>query len=86
MLDSLASVQFTAGELLHLAEPFLDRKIHPTVIIRGYTMALEDALKAIDSVAFPIDLKNTQDVLNVVQSCLQTKFTNQFGTLMAVRI
>lgn len=76
----------TAGELLHLAEPFLDRKLHPTVIIKGFTMALEDALQAVEDIAFPIDMKNSKDVLNVVQSCLQTKFTSQFGTLMAVSI
>lgn len=47
-------------------------------------MALEDALLAVEEASFPIDMKNKEDVLKVVQSCLQTKFTNQFGTLMAV--
>ncbi|GMH43687.1 hypothetical protein BSKO_11609 [Bryopsis sp. KO-2023] len=81
--DGTTSVIVLAGELLHLAEPFLERKLHPTVVIRGYTKALEDALKIVEEVAFPIDLKDTQQVLNVVQSCLQTKFTNRFGSLMA---
>lgn len=57
--------------------------MHPTVIIRGYKKALEDALSIVENVSFPIDFSNPQDVLNVVQSCLQTKFTSRFGTLMA---
>lgn len=73
-----------AGELLHLAEPFLEKKMHPTVIIRGYKKALDDALSIVEKIAFPIDFDNSEDVLKVVQSCLQTKFTSRFGTLMAV--
>lgn len=25
-----------AGELLHMAEPFLEKNLHPTVIVKGY--------------------------------------------------
>lgn len=81
--DGTTSVIVLAGELLHLAQPFLEQKMHPTVIIRGYKKALEDALSIVENVSFPIDFSNPQDVLNVVQSCLQTKFTSRFGTLMA---
>lgn len=49
-----------AGELLAMAEPHLDRHLHPTVVIRGYLRALEDALKIIDSIAFPIDTRDRQ--------------------------
>jgi hypothetical protein len=34
-----------AGEMLHVAEPFLERNLHPTVIVRGFRRALEDAIK-----------------------------------------
>jgi len=67
--------------MLHMAEPFLEQNLHPTVIVRGaslqaplhaaralkprpllallgYVKALEDALKVIDSIAFPIDTDN----------------------------
>jgi len=63
----------------------LERNLHPTVIVRGYTRALEDALKVAQGMAFPIDTANHQSMLNVVQSCIGTKYTSRFGTLMAVR-
>jgi len=81
--DGTTSVIILAGELLHLAEPFLNKNMHPTVIIRGYTKALDDALEIVTKLSFPIDLNDTQHVLNVVQTSLQTKFTSRFGTLMA---
>jgi hypothetical protein len=29
-------VRTAAGELLHVAEPFLEKNLHPTVIVKGY--------------------------------------------------
>lgn len=33
-----------AGELLSVAEPFLEQQMHPTVIISAYRQALEDII------------------------------------------
>mmetsp|Transcript_11141 Transcript_11141/g.19471 ORF Transcript_11141/g.19471 Transcript_11141/m.19471 type:complete len:561 (-) Transcript_11141:423-2105(-) len=81
--DGTTSVIILAGELLHVAEPLLERNLHPTVIVRGYTRALEDALKVVDRMSFPIDTNNRSEMLNVVNSCIATKFTHRFGNLMA---
>ncbi|KAG2485569.1 hypothetical protein HYH03_015733 [Edaphochlamys debaryana] len=81
--DGTTSVIILAGEMLHMAEPFLEKNIHPTVIVRGFARALEDAIKVIDQLAFPIETDNREQMLNVVNSCIGTKFTHRFGTLMA---
>ena len=73
-----------AGEMLHIAEPFLEQNLHPTVIVRGFMRALEDAIATVDSLAFPIDTSNRDHMLKTVQSCIGTKYTARFGTLMAV--
>lgn len=73
-----------AGEMLHMAEPFLEKNVHPTVIVRGYVKALEDAIKIVDELSFPIDTNDKTQMLKIVNSCIGTKFTNQFGNLMAV--
>jgi len=46
--------------------------------------ALEDAVKVIDDVSFPIDTNDRQQMLNIVNSCIGTKFTMRFGSLIAV--
>ncbi|BDA43590.1 T-complex protein 1 subunit gamma [Coccomyxa sp. Obi] len=80
--DGTTSVIILAGEMLHVAEPFLERNLHPTVIIRGYNKALEDALSIVDELAFPIDTNDREQMLKIIASCIGTKFTSRFGTLM----
>ena len=81
--DGTTSVIILAGELLYAAVPFLEKQYHPTVIVRGYIKALEDAVKAVDDLSFPIEIKNRDQMLRLVQSCIGTKFTHRFGTLIS---
>ena len=74
-----------AGEMLHVAEQFLDINLHPTVIIRGYIQALEAAVKIIDRLAFDLDVEDTDQMLKIISSCIGTKFTSRFGNLVPVR-
>ncbi|XP_024391525.1 T-complex protein 1 subunit gamma [Physcomitrium patens] len=81
--DGTTSVIILAGEMLYVAEQFLDRQFHPTVICRAYTKALEDAVAALKDIAFDIDVTDRSMMLNIVRSCIGTKFTSRFGTLIA---
>uniref|UniRef100_A0A383VCQ3 T-complex protein 1 subunit gamma n=1 Tax=Tetradesmus obliquus TaxID=3088 RepID=A0A383VCQ3_TETOB len=81
--DGTTSVIILAGELLQSAEPLLERHMHPTVLVRGYTRALEDAIKVAESMSFSIDTNDRSAMLQVVQSCIGTKYTSRFGSLMA---
>src|SRR5438105_5742562 len=49
--DGTTSVIILAGEVLQLAEPWLEKNIHPHIIIGGYTKALEDALVTMNKLA-----------------------------------
>ncbi|KAA8497258.1 T-complex protein 1 subunit gamma [Porphyridium purpureum] len=80
--DGTTSVAVLAGELLALAEPFLERNIHPTVIVGAYFRALDDAVNAAESAALVIDQDNAEEVGKVIASCLGTKFMNRWAKLM----
>lgn len=69
--------------MLSAAEPLLEKNLHPTVIVRGFIRAMEDALSVVDKVAFAIDVDDRAAMLSIVNSCIGTKFTNRFGPLMA---
>ena len=58
--DGTTSVIIMAGEMLSVAEPLLEKNIHPTVIVSGYLRALEDAVKLLDDIAIPIDSSSPQ--------------------------
>ncbi len=75
-----------AGEMLHVAEPFLERNLHPTVIVRGFHRALEDAVAIVDDMAFPIDVNDRGQMLKILNSTVGTKYTARFGDLLAVNL
>jgi len=80
--DGTTSVIVLAGEYLSLAEPLLDRKVHPTVICNGYLKALDDAVKALDAIAEPLDLNDKAAMYKLIESCTGTKFISRFSSIM----
>ncbi|CAH8354343.1 unnamed protein product [Eruca vesicaria subsp. sativa] len=72
-----------AGEMLHVAEAFIEKSYHPTVICRAYNKALEDAIAVLDKIAMSIHVNDRATVLGLVKGCIGTKFTSQFGDLIA---
>lgn len=62
-----------------VAEPFLQRKMHPTVIVNGYYGALEKALNVCESLAVSVNLEDRDQMKRIVQSSIGTKFVSRFG-------
>ncbi|KAF7102334.1 hypothetical protein CFC21_103491 [Triticum aestivum] len=88
--DGTTSVIVLAGEMLHVAETFIEKNYHPTVICRAYSRALEDAIAVLDKIAMPVDVNDLgmyhdvgEAMLGLVKSSIGTKFTGQFGDLIA---
>ncbi len=52
--DGTTTAVVIAGELLAKAEELLDKKIHPTVIIKGYRMAADKAIQLLDEISMPV--------------------------------
>nr|CAN81759.1 hypothetical protein VITISV_043392 [Vitis vinifera] len=50
--DGTTSVIVLAGEMLHVAEAFIDKNFHPTLIIK----LLKDAIAVLDKIAAPVEL------------------------------
>lgn len=65
-------LMLAAGEVLALAEPWLVKNTHPRLIIGGYTHALEDALKYLDSISRKVDIKSDKEMMQIINSCLAT--------------
>jgi len=79
--DGTTSVVILAGELLAVAEQFLDAKMHPINIIKSYRNALEDALNVLDDLSMTVDFADEEKVVEVIRSCIGTKFLGQYGDL-----
>lgn len=80
--DGTTSVVCLTGEMLQVARPFIERNIHPSVIVGGYFRALEEVSKILNELAIPIDLNDDADIRKALNSCVGTKFYDRWGTMV----
>jgi len=80
--DGTSSVIILAGEVLAAVEGFLDKDIHPTVIVSAYFKALEELVKLTDELGNPINMEDNKDLTNIVNSSIGTKFASRWGQLI----
>lgn len=80
--DGTTSVIILAGELMSVAEPFLLKNMHPSVIVRAYNRALEEAMKICERMAVAVDTSDPEVMRGLIRSCLGTKFVSRYGDLM----
>lgn len=79
--DGTTSVIILAGEVLGSAAPWLEKKVHPRIIIGGFSKALEDGLAIMDQLAAKVDINNPQEMHKIVSTSIGTKFINRWANL-----
>jgi thermosome len=71
--DGTTSAVILAGALLDKAEELLDKEIHPTVIVDGYTKASQKAVEALRSIAEKVTPNDKTTLTKVARTSMQTK-------------
>lgn len=80
--DGTTSVIILAGEILASMAPFLERRVHPVIIIAALKQALEDALKVVEEISTPVDITSDEQVMPLVRSCIGTKMADAWSELI----
>jgi len=80
--DGTTSVIILAGEVLSVVESFLEKDIHPTVIVGAYFRALEDICDMVKDLGVPVNLEDNKDLTKIVSSVIGTKFASKWGDLI----
>ncbi|GAA5872954.1 hypothetical protein JCM16303_006890 [Sporobolomyces ruberrimus] len=80
--DGTTSVIILAGEILAQALPYLERNIHPVVIISAFKRALEEALIIIERISVPVDPSNEKEMLALIKTSIGTKFVSRWSDMM----
>ena len=75
--DGTTSVVVLAGALLDKAEMLLEQNIHPTIIIEGYTKAMNKALELLDKIAVPVDVNNEDNLRRIATTTIGSKYSGQ---------
>jgi len=57
------------------AKPFIERGIHPTVVVNAFYKAMTESLNILKDLAIPIDAESDEDIKKALKCCIGTKFT-----------
>jgi thermosome len=71
--DGTTTVVVLAGELLKRAEELMAKNIHPTVIIDGYSKALEFCQKELEKLSLPIGLQDEELLKLIAKTSMHAK-------------
>lgn len=80
--DGTTSVIILAGEVLAAVESFLERDIHPTVIVGAYFKGLDEISTMCKTIGVEIDMESNEDLTKIVNSSIGTKFASKWGSLI----
>ncbi|XP_078204935.1 T-complex protein 1 subunit gamma-like isoform X2 [Callithrix jacchus] len=79
--DGTTSVIILVGEMLSVAEHFLEQQMHPTVVISAYRKALDDMISTLRKISIPVDINNSDMMLNIINSSITTKAISRWSSL-----
>ncbi|MDI9619876.1 MAG: thermosome subunit beta [Candidatus Nezhaarchaeota archaeon] len=71
--DGTTTVVVLAGELLKRAEELMAKNIHPTIIIDGYSRALNFCQSELDKVSLPVSLKDDKILKLIAETSMHAK-------------
>lgn len=71
--DGTTTAAVIAGELLKKAGELLDQDIHPTVIIRGYNLALKRAIEVLEKMAKPVSIDDKEMLKKIALTSMSGK-------------
>ncbi len=81
--DGTTSSVIFAGALLTKAEELLKKGVHSSVIIEGYQSAADKALSIYSSIAKQIDSNDTESLLKVAATSMQSKLISDDSDLLS---
>ena len=71
--DGTTTAVVVAGELLKNAGSLLEQNVHPTVITKGYRIALEKAIKILNGMSEKVSIEDTKLMIDIVGTAMTGK-------------
>jgi len=81
--DGTTSVVVIAGSLLDCAEKLLNKGLHPTTISDAFQSAAKKCSEILESMAIPVDLNDSESLIRVATTSLNSKVVSQHSALLA---
>ncbi|NJE76020.1 thermosome subunit beta [Thermococcus sp. ES12] len=81
--DGTTTAVVIAGELLRKAEELLDQNIHPSIIVKGYTMAAEKAQEILQEIAIEVTPDDEETLMKIAMTSITGKNAESHKELFA---
>ncbi len=81
--DGTTTAALLGGKLLERAEILLDKKIHPTVIVKGYRIAAEKANNILNEISFNMESKDKEILENIAKTAMTGKGAESYKEKLA---
>ncbi|AFL96184.1 chaperonin subunit alpha [Thermococcus cleftensis] len=81
--DGTTTAVVIAGELLRKAEELLDQNIHPSIIVKGYTMAAEKAQEILEEIAIEVTPDDEGTLMKIAMTSITGKNAESHKELFA---
>jgi len=75
--DGTTTVVIVAGELLGKAEDLINKGVHPTVIVEGYSKAADKALETLEKIAIPVKPTGKEFLEKVAATSMASKLVSE---------
>src|SRR5919202_1290771 len=81
--DGTTSSVVLAGSLLEKAEELLNKNVHPSVIVDGYTAASEQALKLLQKIGIKVDVNDKELLIKIARTSMDSKLVSDDSPILA---
>ncbi|MCW7075689.1 MAG: thermosome subunit alpha [Candidatus Syntrophoarchaeum sp.] len=81
--DGTTSVVILAGELLTRAQELLEKGLHPSNIVNGYTLAMHEATLILNELAVAVSSEEKKILLQIARTSLNSKILAGYRDLFA---
>jgi len=82
--DGTTTAVIIAGELVSKAENLLDENIHPSIIVKGYKLATDKAVKYFTETSESISIKDKSLLLDIAKTSMTGKASEYSNTLSEI--
>ena len=81
--DGTTTAVVMAGELLKNAETLIKKRVHPTVIAKGYKLASEEAIKILEEISINIKESGQKMLMDIAKTAMTGKGSEENRNLLA---
>ena len=81
--DGTTSAVVVAGELLKEAESLIEQEVHPTIIVNGYRMAAAEAIRRLESLAFPVKRDDVATLKSIAGTAMNGRSVGEHSEFLS---